>query len=179
MAQEGQVVGPGTPIFQVNGSGKSPWVLKVFVSESDWSRIKKGDPATIISHASGDKNINGTVQSSSAGVDPVTGTLWVNIKPLGSLPDKIAAGIFGKAVITPGAVAKGWRIPYDALLEGDGSTGFVFTTRDMNTAEKVAVELGSIENGFITVTRGLENDNHVIIAGNAYLNNRTPIRIKP
>jgi hypothetical protein len=49
----------------------------------------------------------------------------------------------------------------------------------MKTAEKVAVELGSIENGFITVTRGLENDNHVIIAGNAYLNNRTPIRIKP
>jgi RND family efflux transporter MFP subunit len=73
MAQEGQVVGPGTPIFQVNGTGKSPWVLKVFVSESDWSRIKKGDPATVISNASGEMNIKGTVHSSSAGVDPVTG----------------------------------------------------------------------------------------------------------
>jgi RND family efflux transporter MFP subunit len=179
MAQEGQVVGPGTPIFQVNGTGKSPWVLKVFVSESDWSRIKKGDPATVISNASGEMNIKGTVQSSSAGVDPVTGTLWVNIKPLGPLPDKIAAGIFGKAVITPAAAAKGWRIPYDALLEGEGSKGFVFTTRDMKTAEKVEVELGNIENGFVTVTGGLENDKHIIIAGNAYLNNNTPIRIKP
>jgi|1048.fasta_scaffold01290_4 RND family efflux transporter MFP subunit len=179
LAQEGQVVGPGTPIFQVNGSGKSPWVLKVFVSESDWSRIKTGDEATIISNTSGDTNIDGTIQSCSAAVDPVTGTLWVNIKPLGPLPDKIAAGIFGKAVITPTAAVKGWRIPYDALLEGEGSKGFVFTTRDMKTAEKVAVEIGSIENEYITVTGGLENDKYVIIAGNAYLNNNTPIRIKP
>jgi multidrug efflux pump subunit AcrA (membrane-fusion protein) len=123
--------------------------------------------------------LKGHVQSLSEAVDPITGTLWVNIKTDQPINNKLAAGIFGKAVITPAAAAKGWRIPYDALLEGDGSKGFVFTTRDMKTAEKVAVEIGSIENGYITVTGGLENDKHVIIAGNAYLNNNTPIRIKP
>ena len=60
MAQEGQIVGPGTPILQVNGAGKSPWLLKIFVSEADWTRIRKGDPARVFTNGSTDE-LNGHV----------------------------------------------------------------------------------------------------------------------
>ncbi len=178
MAQEGQIVGPGTPILQVNGAGKSPWLLKIFVSEADWTRIRKGDPARVFTNGSTDEQ-NGHVQSLSEGVDPITGTLWVNIKTDQPITNKIAAGIFGKAVISPGVAEKGWRIPYDALLESEGNKGFVFTTRDGKTAVKVPVQIGQIENGYVTITGGLENDTRIIIAGNAYLNDKSPIRINP
>jgi RND family efflux transporter MFP subunit len=177
MAQEGQIVGPGTPIVQVNGAGKSPWMLKVFVSEADWSRLRKGDPAVILSNGQGQSEIKGRVHSLSEGVDPVTGTLWINIKPDNNIPEKLAAGIFGKAVITPTSSLSGWRIPYDALLEGDGQTGYVFTTRDMKTAHKTQVRVGQMENGYVAITGGLESDQHIIIAGNAYLSDKSPIRI--
>ena len=178
MAQEGQIVGPGTPILQVNGAGKSPWLLKIFVSEYDWSRIRKGDPAVVYTNGS-TVTFKGHVQSLSEGVDPITGTLWVNIKTDQPINNKVAAGIFGKAQITPGIVEKGWRIPYDALLESEGNKGFVFTTRDGKTAMKIPVQIGEIEHGYVTITSGLENDTSIIIAGNAYLNDQSVIRIKP
>jgi hypothetical protein len=34
-----------------------------------------------------------------------------------------------------------------------------------------------MENGYISITGGLENDQHIIITGNAYLNDKSPIRI--
>ncbi|MEY2835858.1 MAG: hypothetical protein RLZZ557_1520 [Bacteroidota bacterium] len=177
LAQEGQIVGPGTPILQVNGAGKSPWMLKVYVSETDWSRLRKGDPAVILGSGQSQAEIKGRVHSLSEGVDPVTGTLWVNIKPDNHIPEKLAAGIFGKALISPTSSLSGWRIPYDALLEGDGQTGYVFTTRDMKTAQKTPVRVGQMENGYVSITGGLENEQHIIIAGNAYLNDKSPIRI--
>lgn len=178
LAQEGQIVGPGTPILQVNGAGKSPWLLKVFVSEADWIRIRKGDPALVITNGSA-AALKGHVQSLSEGVDPITGTLWINIKTDQPINNKIAAGIFGKAIINPVMAEKGWRIPYDALLESEGNKAFVFTSRDGKTALKVPVEIGEIENGYVTITSGLEQDTQIIIAGNAYLNNNSLISIKP
>jgi RND family efflux transporter MFP subunit len=178
LAQEGQIVGPGTPILQVNGAGQSPWILKVFVSEADWSSIRKGDPAIVMSNGS-TSPLSGHVQSLSEGVDPLTGTLWVNIKTDQPINNKIAAGIFGKAMITPGIAKKGWRIPYDALLESEGNKGFVFTTRDGKTALKIPVQIGQIEDGYVTITSGLENDSSIIYAGNAYLNHQSLISIKP
>ena len=152
--------------------------MKIFVSEYDWSRIRKGDPAVVYTNGS-TVTFKGHVQSLSEGVDPITGTLWVNIKTDQPINNKVAAGIFGKAQITPGIVEKGWRIPYDALLESEGNKGFVFTTRDGKTAMKIPVQIGEIEHGYVTITSGLENDTSIIIAGNAYLNDQSVIRIKP
>jgi RND family efflux transporter MFP subunit len=172
---DGQVIGPGTPAFQVNGAGNQLWVLKVAVSSKDWSNIEKGDQAIILQNS--EIKIPGKVVNKSEGTDPITGTMWVTVKPLTPVAEKIATGSFGKATIVPTKSTSGWMIPYDAVMDGNAHDGFVFITKDNKTAEKLNIKIGEITNNGVLVTGGLEGISSIIVAGNAYLNNGTPIKI--
>ena len=173
---DGQITGPGNPVFQIN-STNSNWVLKATVSERDWQTIKTGDNATILSEASNGDPVQATVKSKSEGVDPFSGTMWVTLLPKGKLTTPLATGAFGKTVITPSASTQAWSIPYDALLDGNGNEGFVFVTKDQKTAEKIQVKIISILNGRVLVGTGLEGISSIIVSGNAYLNQGSPIKI--
>ncbi|MET1054305.1 MAG: hypothetical protein ABWY16_03270, partial [Pedobacter sp.] len=105
----------------------------------------------------------------------------------GKKPGAIAAGMFGKAVIEPSGSGKGaqagtgsgsWQIPYEALLDGDGNSGYVFVTNDRKTAQKVKVTVGGIDKNTVTVTHGLENAAALIISGSAYLTDQSHISIQ-
>jgi len=175
LVNDGQVIGPGTPAFQVNGAGDQDWVLKVAVSNKDWGNIEKGDKAFILQN-SGIK-IPGKVVNKSEGTDPITGTMWVTVKPTSTMPEKIATGSFGKASIIPSKSTTGWMIPYDAVLDGNSNDGFVFITKDNKIAEKINIKIGEITNNGVLVTSGLEGISAIIISGNAYLNEGSPIKI--
>lgn len=71
-----------------------------------------------------------------------------------------------------------WAIPYDALMEGDGSTGYVFVTNDNKTAKKITVTIGGMEKDQVIVTQGLEDAHALIISGSAYLTDGSPISVK-
>ncbi len=71
-----------------------------------------------------------------------------------------------------------WAIPYDALMEGDGSTGYVFVTNDNKTAKKITVTIGGMEKDQGIITQGLENAHALIISGSAYLTDGSPISVK-
>lgn len=175
LVNDGQVIGPGTPAFQVNGAGNQDWVLKVAVSNKDWSNIEKGDQAFIIQTLA--IKVPAKVVNKSEGTDPITGTMWVTLKPLTAMAEKIATGSFGKATIIPSKSTNGWMIPYDAVLDGNEHDGFVFITKDNKTAEKLNIKIGEITNKGVQVTSGLEGINAIIISGNAYLNEGSPIKI--
>lgn len=177
LASEGQVAGPGTPVLQVNGAGNKDWLLKVSVSDRQWNAIRKGDRANVATDAAPGQRLEAEVLRKSEGVDPVTGTFSVSLrlkqKPSGS----IAAGLFGKAVIQPSEQVESWSIPYDAVLDGDAGTGYVFITNDNKTAEKVRITIASITENSVLVSAGLENARALIVSGNAYLNDKSPITI--
>jgi len=175
LANDGQIVGPGTPVVQLNGAGNGKWVLKVNVSESDWSRIQKGCSATIATHAG--QTSTAMVKTKSEGIDPITGTLWVTLETTGRPLSHLATGLFGSADIMPKEQTKGWKIPFDALLEGNGNSGYVFVTPDGKSAMKAAVNIGSIQENSVWVTSGLEGYDAIIVSGSAYLKEKTPIRI--
>ncbi len=85
--------------------------------------------------------MTGTVYRRSEGVDPATGSFGIDIKLDKNETAKIASGMYGNATIITAAATKSaegnnWYIPYDALLDGDGSTGYVFITNNNQTAEK-------------------------------------------
>lgn len=175
LANDGQIVGPGTPVVQLNGAGKGKWVLKVNVSEQDWRRIQKGCSATIATHAG--QTSSAKVKSKSEGIDPITGTLWVTLEATGQPLTQLATGLFGSADIIPKEQTKGWSIPLDALLEGNGNSGYVFVTADGKMAMKAAVSIGNIQENSVWVTSGLEGYTDIIVSGSAYLKEKTPIRI--
>lgn len=174
---EGQVVGPGTPVFQTNGAGNGSWILRVAVSDGQWSSLAIGDPAVISSDLPEMKSAGAFVTHKSEGVDPVSGTFTVDLKPSTGLGRSVASGMFGKAVITPARGRKCWIIPYDALLDGDGNKGYVFVTCDGHKAARVKVSISGITRDHVLVDGGLEGCSTLIVTGSAYLTDQSLITI--
>lgn len=176
---EGQVVGPGIPVFQTNGAGDGKWILRVSVSDGQWSSLVVGDSAVITSDLPDLKKVRGIVNKKSEGIDPVTGTFTIDIKPSVSLNRSVASGMFGKVMITPSHGRKLWIIPYDALLDGDGNKGYVFVTRDMHKAIRINVSIAGITRDDVLIDSGLEGCNTLIVSGSAYLADQSLIKIFP
>jgi len=174
LVNEGQTVGPGTPVLQVNGAGNTDWKLKVGVSDQQWAALSIGDEAIIESNLSTEK-IKAQVLRKSEGIDPTSGTFTITLKINTDQNLNLASGAFARAVIYPSNKTNGWNIPYDALLDGNSDQGFVFVTNDKKTAKKVKVKVGTISNNGITVLSGLENSDYLIISGSAYLNDGSKI----
>lgn len=179
LAQDGQVVGPGTPILQINGASDHKWKLKVGVSDRQWSSIQLGDAALINSDALGDQQLAAFVHKKSEAVDPKSGTFTVELM-LKEMPKaKIAAGLFAKAIILSKKSNQSvWHIPYESLLDGNGKEGYVFVTNDNKTAQRIKVQIVSIEKNTVTVESGLEQARGLIVAGSPYLVDGSPIQIK-
>jgi len=174
---EGQYASAGNQVLQVNGASRGNWILKAGVSDYQWAAIKAGDKATITTDAAPGKLINAVVTKKTEGVDVQSGTFIIHLKPETNTGIPIASGLFAKALITPSQTVNAWAIPYDALLDGDANSGYVFITNDNATAKKIKVQISKIENGKIIVNGGLENVKALIVSGSAYLNDGAKIKV--
>ena len=172
----GQLVTSGTPILQTNGASSGTWILKVTLSDQQWSSIQIGDPAEINPAASANW-IPAKVTQKSQSADPVTGTYWVEISPDSTKELSLASGMFGKARIQPTQAVQGWEIPFESVLDANGASGFVFVV-DGQKAKKVSVQLGKITPTAIQVVSGLENYTSLIVSGSAYLTDGSTIQVK-
>jgi RND family efflux transporter MFP subunit len=177
LANDGQIVGPGTPVLLLNGANKGNWVLKVGLSDRDWAVTAVGDPAEIRLDVAANESFMASVLAKSEGVDPVTGTLWVTLGLQHAPKAKLAAGLFGKAILKPRKKISAWVIPYDAILDGNATEAYVFVTKDGKKAEKIKVQISNIEHGKVLVSGGLENIQYLITTGNAYLDGGSTIQI--
>lgn len=180
LMNDGQVVSSGTPVLQANGASSGKWLLRVGVSDHEWAMIHLEDKATVTMSSVPGKMLEGYVFRRSEGVDPATGTFTIDIKVNSTVNGQLASGLFGKAEIQTAAGNTGapvWRIPYDALLDGDGNTGNVFITNDNKTAHKIPVILAGMEKNEVLISGGLEQAGTLIISGSAYLTDSSHIRI--
>jgi multidrug efflux pump subunit AcrA (membrane-fusion protein) len=85
--------------------------------------------------------------------------------------------MFAKASIAGTVASNGFSIPYEALLEANGKTGFVFVTNDQKTVTRVTVAISSITNNTVYVAEGLQGYNYVVIAGSPYLSDNATIQV--
>ncbi|QNL49855.1 efflux RND transporter periplasmic adaptor subunit [Olivibacter sp. SDN3] len=176
LANDGQVVGPGTPVLQVNTTNGNDWQLKVGLSDQQWSLVKLGDSALIASEILGEE-IPAYIHKKSEGIDPASGTFTVMLKLAGDKAHKIGSGMFAHATIKPRNERKVWHIPYDAVLDGDAGAAYVFITEDGKTAKKVQVKVDEVQQEMVLVSAGLEQAEAVIVSGSAYLTDGSPIRV--
>lgn len=177
MAAEGQVVAPGTPVLLTDGAGKGNWLLKAGISDREWSLVKAGDPALITIDAGNQNQFRGAVARKSEGADPLTGLFTVYIKINSDPAIRPGAGQFGKAVISTRSEQHLWKIPYEALLEGDGDEGYVFIARNDKTAQRCKIRINCVENNVVLAEGGLEEGDRLIVTGSAYLRDSSAIRI--
>jgi RND family efflux transporter MFP subunit len=183
LASEGQQVKSGAPVLETNGAQSGNWLLRVSVSNREWAAIHLQDSAAVEVESVPGKTFHGMVSRKGEGVDPATNAFQVDIRLTGARPSAIAFGMFGKAIIHPrqsntGSSSNGpWAIPYEALLDGDGGTGYVFVTNDGKTAKKIKVRISGMEKDKVIISEGLDSVQHVIISGSAYLKDGSGIRV--
>jgi RND family efflux transporter MFP subunit len=172
----GQLVASGTPILQINGAASGAWILKITLSDQQWAATQIGDSAEINPAASANW-IPAKVTQKSQSADPITGTYWAELSPESVAGVSMASGMFGKGRIQASKTVKGWEIPFESVLDANGTSGFVFVV-DGQKAKKVSVQLGKITPTAIQVVAGLENYSSLIVSGSAYLTDGSTIQVK-
>lgn len=173
LVEAGAQVSEGSPVITMFGGQKSgKWIVKTELNDMDWMRIKAGDKAEVTIGSKDDK-IPGKVIRKSQSSSPGSGSYIVEVllEPQNSI--QIAQGMFAKVSIIVSAKAaidvSQVRIPYQALLDADGRTGFVFVPGTDHRAKKIKVIIDEIRNDEVVISKGLEGVSQIILAGSAYL----------
>lgn len=176
LANSGQNITSGTSVLQTNGASSAKWLLRVGLSDREWALVKNGDSATI---EIGTQTLAAKVSRKAEGVDPSSGTFLTDIQLNNPDNNTIAAGMFGRCNIKTSGIQHSsvWRIPYSALLDGNGTSGAVFITNDQKTAHRIPVTIAGIEKDEVLISNGMENASNLIISGSAYLKDQSLIRI--
>jgi RND family efflux transporter MFP subunit len=177
-ANPGQQISSGAPVLQTNGMGKGNWKLKVALSDRDWATVQEGDKVEIITPVQPDSPYQASVKRKAKVADVMTGTYQVEIEFSEVAPDYLASGMFGTAIIHSSNSLPTWYVPYEAILDANGGKGYVFVTKDNQSAEKISVILGRIYPDKVQVISGLEGHENLIIAGSAYLSDQSLISIQ-
>ncbi len=179
MANEGELVGPGVPIFMVSSNQKSDWVVRVGITDKDWTRLKIGDDATITLDAyATDEPLTGSVSELAPMADPMNKMYEVEVK-IATNGKKVASGMFAKVELNPAQNRSYAVVPIEAILEGNGKNAYVFTLdNSRKKVKKIPVTIGYIEGNKVLITSGLDSVNEVVTSGSAFLGEGALVLVK-
>ena len=177
IANEGEVIGPGMPVFIINETqGNDNYLLKVGVTDREWSVISPGQTAKVTLDGYADKEIDAFVFRKSQAADRTIGSFQIELKL--KLKDiKPAVGMFGKAEISTNQDENVKVIPYGSLVEADGDKAFVFTPEGTNKVKKIPVTISRVDNQQVYLKEGLDGVEEIVISNSAYLNEKSTIKI--
>ncbi|WP_037328460.1 efflux RND transporter periplasmic adaptor subunit [Runella zeae] len=178
MANEGELTGPGTPIFYLTSDRQGDWVVRVGVSDKDWARLKVGDQASIGLDAYPNETFMGIVKKLAPAADPMNKLYEIEIKitPNGK---RLAAGLFAKVQLKPVQNRSYIKVPIEAIVEGNGKDAFVYVLDDTRKkVKRLPVQIGFIDGDKVLITNGLENIQEVVTAGSAFLTESSSVIVK-
>lgn len=178
LANAGQVVAPGTPVLQVGGHGSASgkWLLTVGVSDVAWAALQEGDSATIEAAAWQGKHFRAKVSRKARAINPRSGTFDIDIELLDT-PSEIATGMFAEVDMFPRKTQALWKIPYEALLDGDNNSAFVFVSRDKENVSMKKVSVSKLLENYALISDGLNSQDFVVSSGSAYLKEGSKIKV--
>lgn len=177
LKNDGELSEPGEPVIILGSlSAKNAWILHVAVSDKEWAQLMKDDEAEIKLEAYPDKVFKGSVSKKAAAADPINGSFSIelDVDIEGLVP---AAGMFGEAIIKTKKEGKGYVIPYESLLEANGSKASVFVSQDGKTVRKIEVTIGAIEDDHVRILSGLEGNSFIVSSGSPYLRDGSSIQV--
>lgn len=174
LCEAGEMVGTGTPVF-LFGSTENHWIIKAGAAGRDMVRINLKDKARVRFDAYGEKDFTAEVSEISQAIDPASGTYEIELA-VSDRGMKLAAGFVAKVRIEPSETENFFVIPVDAIVEGEGDDGVVFTVKD-NKAVQVKIKVAHIFPETVAVSAGLKNITSVVTSGAAYLTEGAPVKV--
>ena len=165
MAEAGQVVGAGQPIYSLAADGARDVVFAV--PEADIASIRVGMPVQIELWATPGTRLNGTISEVSPMADPQSRTFTAKVTvadsgsgmQLGQSAKVIIAGL------SPRGTSSALTVPLTALVKQNGNTPSVFVIHPQTrTLKRVGVEVGAFGAETVPVT-GLPAGTWIVAAG--------------
>ena len=174
---EGELAGPGTPVFILNSAGQNEWIIKLAVPDVDWARLQLRDQARIIIDAFPGEAITSEVSLISEGADPFNGLYSIEVS-ISKTSQRLASGLFATVEITPAKTVSLAQIPIETLVEGSGRNAFVFVlSEDKKHIRKLEVQVAYVKDKSAFVSSGLEGITEVIRSGSGFLTETSVVTI--
>lgn len=174
MHEAGETVAPGEPVLRM-ADVNSPLIARAAVTPARAAGIAPGRPVLLTLAGMGE--ISGKVLRKGSAVDPVTGTLDVDI----GLPASpgVASGLTGSVSLTSSSAQASGRlyIPAEALLDANGRNGHVLV---VDPARGIARLHAITLHGFIgdmLEVEGLPASARVITAGAGFVRDGQKVRV--
>lgn len=156
----------GQPIYTVQQI--TPVKILVGISETDYTRVKKGDTVSITADALPGKEFSGTINRLYPTMDPATHTFNVEV----TVPNtrrELRPGMYARVTVNFGSTFN-IVLPDTAVLKMQGAgTRSVFVVDPEGKAEMRVVTLGRHFDGKYEILSGLEEGEQVVVKGNSAL----------
>lgn len=159
---EGQTVAPFEPVLSVMTATSTKAVISV--PENYISSIALGDNGTV---NCGDKRYKSIVSEKGVSADPLTRSYIVKLDIKGHIPtDSLLPGMICQVEIYPSQkeATPVFILPADAVLLGDDNRSFVWLNKN-GIAVRRFIEIGDMTDDGVVVSKGLNHNDSVIVAG--------------
>ncbi len=154
------------PLFTVQQI--TPVKILVGVSESDYTKVKKGDKVTLTADALPGKEFSGTVVRLYPTMDPTTHTFNVEVQ-VRNEKRELRPGMYARVTVSFGE-NENVVVPDVAVVKMQGSgVRSVFVLEDDSTVTLKNVSLGRHFDGKYEIVSGLEAGEKVVVNGQAVL----------
>ena len=158
----GDMYAMAAPIFTVEQI--VPVKLLVGVSESDYSKVSKGDAVVITADALPGKEFTGVINRIYPTVDPATRTFTMEVK-VNNTEKELRPGMFARATVTLG-VNNSIIVPDVAVVKQQGSgERFVYVLNEDGTVSYKKVVLGRRMGAEYEILEGLEDGAKIVTGG--------------
>lgn len=160
---KGDMYSMGQPLFTVQEI--TPVKLLVGISESDYTRVKKGDKVGITVDALPGETFEGTIERLYPVIDPATHTFTIEVKVL-NRNRRLRPGMYAKVTVDFGS-NNSIVVPDRALVRQQGAGDkFVYVYNpETRTVSFVKVEVGTRFDTSAEILDGIVDDAYVVTEG--------------
>lgn len=172
----GDMYAMGQPIFTVQQI--TPVKILVGVSESDYTRVKKGDKATVTVDALPGKVYSGTVIRLYPTMDAATHTFMAEVQ-VRNEKRELRPGMYARVALDFGST-QNIAIPDAAVVkqQGSGQRSVYILDRETETVALRNVELGRHFDGKYEIVSGIDEGEEVVIKGQTALKSGIKVEVR-
>lgn len=170
----GDMYSGGEPVLTVEQI--TPVKLLINVSETYFTKVKKGAPVNVKLDVFGDEEFTGKISLVYPTIDPATRTFQVEIQ-LPNRDQKVRPGMFARATLNFGT-QDNVVVPDLAIVKQAGSGDrYVYVYKDGKVSYN-KVELGRRMGAEYELRSGVPDNSQVVVAGQARLINGTEVEVE-
>jgi len=167
LLHEGEIAGPGMPVYVIIGTAKKDWRIKTGLIDREWAQVEIGDEAKVALDAYPNQFFEAVVTDKALIAADASGTIEIELS-FKEQPPALAAGMICKVRLQSEKEEEQTVIPIGALVNTNGLQATVFVL-DRGVAKKKTIQIDRLLGDKVAVASGLEEVEEVVTIGSTFL----------